>query len=250
MSLLSSQRRNALNNLQQYVVLAVKELREQAPPNLKGLYEGLLNSIRNTKIYFYDRQELARQGGFATMGEHQELMEIRRGGFKGNQITIKRGPEIINIPTHYFFYGDKITASGLITLLHEWGHFKKNIDPFAIQVGLPRKPAEEFLADILSAKVATKMGFKKEYVMQHYVGRIPLFAPFREKFNYLGLLRDSITPRKELMARRAAERRARGIAEREPRVIPREELLRRQRIEAQRKEMNRLAALRRLRRIA
>lgn len=189
MAILTKERKKNFDKFKKSVKWAINDLikHEKHEAN-KKLYKGLLNSIETTGIYFYDSEVLAANARSKIMGLNQRsIIYIKRG----NKIEFRFGPSTISMPAGHLFYGNHLTLDGITTMIHEWAHYPKNIGGFARLLRLPNHAAEEFLADVVSAKVAIKMGFKPEYVFRHYRGRVSLF--FVYGFNYMAMLRKLVS---------------------------------------------------------
>ena len=185
MAILTKERKKNFLKFQASAKAAIKDLiKREKHQATKDLYRGLLKSIETTGIYFYDSDVLAASDRGRTLGLSQRsIIYVRRG----NKIEFRFGPTTISMPAGHLFYGNHLTLDGIATMIHEWAHYPKRVSGFARMIGLPSHAAEEFLADVVSAKVALRMGFKPEYVFRHYHGRIPLFIIYG--FDYVRMLK-------------------------------------------------------------
>jgi hypothetical protein len=185
MAILSKERKKNFNDFKKAAKAAIKDLiKQEKHEPTKQLYRGLLNSIETTGIYFYDSDVLAASDRGRIMGLSQRsIVYIKRG----NKIEFRLGPTTISMPAGHLFYGHHLTLDGITTMIHEWAHYPKKIGGFARMLRLPAHAAEEFLADVVSAKVALRLGFKPQYVFRHYHGRIPLFIVYG--FDYMKMLK-------------------------------------------------------------
>jgi len=185
---LTKKRRKALDSFVGNAVKALKELKKQARAKIvKDMFELMLGNVVNTPIYFYPSRFLrakfysqgGRIGAAVTKGENVCYIKvIQIGGWR----KIKR-ESFINLPAEHIFHGDKMTLDGILTLCHEYAHFPKpKLAEFAEQHGMYEEQAEELLADVLSARLAVKLGFPKQEVMTHFSGREIVYGriPFRE----------------------------------------------------------------------
>ena len=152
-------------------------------PAIKELYYEMQENIERTPLFFYDAQNLRSNAyrignrifSSVTKGEHvRQIMVYQKGPVK--YIESKN---YINLPAEHIFKGEKMSIDGIFTLAHEYGHFpKKHLRVFAEAYSLNSEQAEELLADILSAKLAVKMGYPKEKVLKHYIGRDIVYGTF------------------------------------------------------------------------
>ena len=136
----------------------------------------MLENVKSTPIYFYPSRNLrekiysahGRMFGSVVKGEHVNLIKIYQMGDK--RFAVKS--DFINLPAEHIFEGGKLTIDGIFTLAHEYAHFPKPaLGTFAAQNEMSYDQAEELMADVLSAKLAVKMGYPKEHVMRHFIGR-------------------------------------------------------------------------------
>ncbi len=186
--ILSNKRKKALDAFLVHAVQALKELEKEARnPLVKSLFEAMAENVARTPIYFYPskvlRANFYSHGGrlsvSVTKGENVSIFKIIQIG--GRHI-IKR-ESFINLPAAHVFKGEKMTLDGILTLCHEYAHFPKpKILEFAKIHSMSVTQAEELFADVLSAKLAVKMGFPKNEVIRHFSGREIVYGkiPYRE----------------------------------------------------------------------
>lgn len=185
--ILTGKRRKSLDSFRQHAVKALKDLAKNAPDSLsREIFEGMIYSVESTPIYFYPRKVL--KATFlpgtsipisATMGENVNQIQIIQQG--SHQYLIRTN--FINLPAEHVFEGEKLSMNGIFTLSHEYAHFPKpSISEFASKHGILHETAEELIADILSAKLAVKLGYPKEHVLKHFSGREIVYGmfPFRK----------------------------------------------------------------------
>jgi len=185
---MTKKRRKVLDSFLSNTVKALKEMRKEEKNRIvKDLFDLMTQNVARTPIYFYPRKILRAnfysQGGRIEMGVTQgenvsyfKIIQI------GGTTKIER-KSFINLPSEHVFDGDKMTLNGLLTLCHEYAHFPKpKLGEFAKKFGLGSTQAEELLADMLSAKLAVKMGFPKKEVVKHFSGREIVYGrfPFKE----------------------------------------------------------------------
>lgn len=186
--ILTKKRKKALDSFLSNAIKSLKELRKETKSRIvKEMYELMLENVARTPIYFYPSKILrakfyshgGRIGLGITQGENVSVFKIIQiGGMK--KIVRK---SFINLPAEHVFKGDKISLAGILTLCHEYAHFPKpKLFEFAEKHNMTPGQAEELLADALSAKLAVKMGFKKEEVIAHFAGREIVYGniPFKE----------------------------------------------------------------------
>ncbi len=186
--ILSNKRKKALDKFRKEAVKALKELHKSAPDKLSEKIYGLMRrNVETTPIYFYPRRNLReriiRAGGrvmaSVVKGEHVNQITIYQKGTRAFAVK----SDFINMPSEHLFEGDKLTIGGIFTLAHEYAHFPKPaLSGFAMHYGLSFEQAEELMADILSAKLAVKMGYPKDGVLKHFAGRDIVYGrfPFRK----------------------------------------------------------------------
>jgi len=186
--ILSRKRKKALDSFLANAVKALKELERAAKNSLvKELFEAMAENVARTPIYFYPRKALranfysqgGRIGMSITKGENVSFFKIIQiGGIR--RVSRK---SFINLPAGHIFSGDKMTMDGILTLCHEYAHFPKpKLARFAEKHSMGTGQAEELFADVLSAKLAVKMGFPKEEIIRHFSGREIVYGsiPFKE----------------------------------------------------------------------
>lgn len=185
---LTKKRRKALDSFLSNAAKALNELKKEARTQVvKDMFELMLENFARTPIYFYPSRVLrakyyshgGRLGVSVTEGENVSYYRIIRiGGLR----HVER-KSYINLPAGHVFSGDKIRLDGILTLCHEYAHFPKpKLLEFAEAHSISAGIAEELMADVLSAKLAVKMGFPKREVMAHFAGREIVYGkiPFRE----------------------------------------------------------------------
>lgn len=185
--ILSKKRKSALDQFRQHAVSALEELRKEAADNLsREIYASMIGNVERTPIHFYPSRNLrerifAARGrifGSVVKGEHVNQIRIFQ---QGSRVWAVKS-DFINLPAEHIFDGDKLTISGIFTLAHEYAHFPKPaLQQFAVHNKMDYEQAEELLADVLSAKLAVKMGYPKENVLQQFAGREIVYGrvPFR-----------------------------------------------------------------------
>ncbi len=185
--ILSKKRKKALDEFRGHAVRALEELAKAAPDALsKEVYSHMIQNVEHTPIYFYPRRSLrerifaarGRVFGSIVKGEHVNQIRIYQ---KGKQVFVVKS-DFINLPAEHIFEGDRLTMDGIFTLAHEYAHFPKPaLRAFASRHKMSYEQAEELFADVLSAKLAVKMGYPKEHVLEHFSGRGIVYGriPFR-----------------------------------------------------------------------
>jgi len=184
---LTKKRRKTLDSFLSNAGKALKELKKESKTGIgKDMFELMLENVKNTPIHFYPskilRAQYYTQGGrigmSVTQGENISYYRIIQiGGLK----RIER-KSFINLPAEHVFRGDKMTLDGLLTLCHEYAHFPKpKLMEFANKYKMYPDTAEELMADVLSAKLAVKLGFPKQQVINHFSGREVVYGrmPFK-----------------------------------------------------------------------
>ncbi len=185
---LTKKRRKALDSFLSNAAKALNELKREARTQIvRDMFELMLENVARTPIYFYPSRVLRanyyrkgnRVGVSVTQGENVSYYRvIQIGGLR----RVER-KSYINLPAGHVFSGDKMTLDGILTLCHEYAHFPKpKLLEFAEKHAMDAGTAEELLADVLSAKLAVKMGFPKREVMAHFAGREIVYGaiPFRD----------------------------------------------------------------------
>ncbi|MBU0661864.1 hypothetical protein KKH30_02520 [Candidatus Micrarchaeota archaeon] len=182
--IITKKRERALDNFRKQAVKALEELRKGAKHrNIKNLYDTMIYNVENTPVVFYPRRNLRsfvqRVGnklfGSVTKGENVNRIWVVQ---KGNNKFIVRD-NYINMPAEHVFDGENLTIDGIFTLSHEYAHFDKpHLGVFADSLGIDPHTAEELMADILSAKLAVKMGYPKKRVLGHFTGRGIVYGSF------------------------------------------------------------------------
>jgi len=174
---INRKRKKALDEFRKKAVRALHDLiRGTEDRSTQDLYRVMGQNIRETPIVFYPRRSIreaifrarGRIFGSVTKGEHVHQIQIIQ---KGPQRFLVKS-HYINLPSEHIFDGDRLSIDGVFTLAHEYGHFEKAaISEFASKNRMSEEQAEELIADILSAKLCTKMGYDKEHVLSHFAGR-------------------------------------------------------------------------------
>jgi len=182
--ILTKKRVKAVNDFRKRAIQALKELaKKEKDENTRFLYERMIENVENTPVVFYPRKSLretvftvgGRVFSSVTRGENVNVIKIIQ---RGNQRFILRS-NYINLPAEHLFEGNSLTIEGIFTLAHEYAPFPKPaLHLFARAHGLRLKQAEELLADMLAAKLAAKMGFKKENILGHFAGREIVYGSF------------------------------------------------------------------------
>jgi len=174
---LSRKRKKSLDWFRKQAIEALDDLsRETNDRSTQDLYALMQQNIRETPIVFYPRRSIreaifrtgGRVFGSVTKGEHVHSIQIIQ---KGPQRFVIKS-HYINLPSEHVFDGDKLSIDGVFTLAHEYGHFQKAaVSEFASKNRMSKEQAEELLADLLSAKLCTKLGYDKDHVLSHFAGR-------------------------------------------------------------------------------
>ncbi|MEM0360570.1 MAG: hypothetical protein QXK06_04515 [Candidatus Diapherotrites archaeon] len=177
---LSGARKKALDAFMRHAANSLKELKKEAKSGIESeLFELMELNLANTPIYFYPRKVMRANPFFVTQGENVSFYRIIQiGGMR----RIER-KSYINLPVEHIFKGEKMSLDGILTLCHEYAHFPKpKLREFALAHRISLEQAEELLADVLSAKLAVKMGFPKKQVIAHFAGREIVYGalPYRE----------------------------------------------------------------------
>jgi hypothetical protein len=230
--ILSKDKIKKIRFLEKKVKEAVEEMiKTEKNPAIKSAYEKVLQNLI-LPINFYPKDSLMRTVfkigkhfiASEVLGEHKQNLKFVR---QGNIVKVVPEAELIEIPANLFFHGDKVTWKGLQTLIHELCHDPLR-DPYELsKLGLNRTQREELVADLLSARIAVKMGFPKQRILELYKGREGVYG----KFPYKKALEKAVTSKKAKEKPKAETidlRKLREIQERERRKrIEREYALRR-----------------------
>lgn len=188
--IITRKRKKQLDIFRKAALWALDDLAKKAPnEDVRFLYERMAHNVKNTRIVFHDRKNLKEKifrfggrivGKSVTKGEHVNTVTIQQMG--DQKFMIK--DDYINLPAHHVFDGEKLSIDGIFTLAHEYGHFPKgeNAESFAVAYGLSESQSEELLADLLSAKLAARMGYPKDRILHHFRGREAVYGgyPFKE----------------------------------------------------------------------
>lgn len=135
-------------------------------PGLRIIYSRILNNLNSVPVNVKPGLFLNSSESGITFGENEKV-------FKDG--TLKSA---IRMPhDHLFDFNGKIRLDGGLTLLHEMSHvvLPEHAKTFTARIGLPINHADELFADLLSARVANEMGYKKEVVASHLVRRRSYF---------------------------------------------------------------------------
>jgi hypothetical protein len=185
--ILTNKRKKALDEFRKNAAKALEELQTQAQDSLsREIYGHMIRNVEHTPIRFFPRKNLreklfaasGRVFGSVVKGEHVNQIRIYQ---QGSRVWAVKS-DFINLPAEHVFEGNKLTISGIFTLAHEYAHFPKPaLLAFASQHRMGYEQAEELLADVLSAKLAVKMGYPRERVLEHFAGREIVYGriPFR-----------------------------------------------------------------------
>ena len=216
MAVLSNEKKHNLRKFVRYLEHTIDDLIRDAPTAAeRNLYKGLRKSVLSTGVYFYKGSALAQHGLSTLLGLHKTNYAIQYiTDKKGHKVGIAdvKAKNVIYIPARHLFDGDKLKLGGVSTIVHEWSHFPKNIKPVARHFKMSREGAEEFIADVMAAKVLKKTGrFTDAQILKTFRGRVPLFRQYNRKLDYAGFLARAITPKKEKvrLPRRRLPRRKR-----------------------------------------
>lgn len=182
--ILNDKRRDAVTAFRKKAIATLEELARESKSEIdKELYYHMIENVKNNPLVFYPRknikEEIVNYGPFqsvsVTKGEHvNAYTQITQGS---KQYVVKS--DYINLPAEHVFHGDKMTVDGVFTIAHEYAHFPKPVlGPFAQRYRLNHEQAEELAADILSAKLAAKLGFSEEQIMPHFYGREIVYGSF------------------------------------------------------------------------
>lgn len=182
--ILTKKRKQALDAFRAQAINALEKLKKNAKSELERLlFERMQINIERMPIFFYPsgtlRYSLQRVGnklGISLVrGENVTLFKIIQIG--GRRLVIREN--FINLPAEHIFSGEKLSLDGILTLCHEYAHFPKPmLASFAKAIKLRPEQAEELLADMLAAKLAVALGFKKHDVLIHFAGREIVYGRF------------------------------------------------------------------------
>ncbi len=199
--ILNKNRIKSLNFFRTKMKKAVQEMiKHESNSALKTAYEKVLINLENVPINFYPKNSLMRT--VFKIGEHFIASEIL-GEHKQNLKIIKKNgkvvgvvPEgrLIEIPAGHFFHGDKASWKGVHTLMHELCHNpSRNVFEFSKEIHLNPTQTEELIADLLSARIAIKMGFPRKRIYELYKGRQSVYG----RFPFRKALEKAVSPKKE-----------------------------------------------------
>ena len=124
-----------------------------------------------------------------TQAEHKQDIKIVR---EGNLVKVIPEREIIEMPLELLFRGDKVTWKGLHTLIHEMSHDPLRDASELKKLGLDRTQREEFVTDLLSARIAIKMDYPRENIYELYKGRESVYG----RFPFMKALEKATSPKK------------------------------------------------------
>ncbi|MBU2477212.1 hypothetical protein KKG83_07110, partial [Candidatus Micrarchaeota archaeon] len=196
--ILSKDKIKKIRFLEEKMKEAVEEMiQTEKNPAIRSAYEKFLENLK-IPINFYPKDNLMRTVfkigehfiASEVLGEHKQNLKFVR---QGNIIKVVPDAEIIEIPAQLFFHGDKVTWKGLQTLIHELCHDPMR-DPFEFsKLGLNRTQREEWVTDLLSARIAVKMGYPRKRILELFRGREGVYG----KFPYKKALEKAVTPKKE-----------------------------------------------------
>ncbi len=182
--ILTKKRKHALDTFRAHAIKALERLQKEARSDLERLlFERMQMNVEYMPIFFYpggtlrySLQKFGNKIGVSVIkGENVTLFKIIQIG--GKRLIIKKN--FINLPAEHIFAGEKLSLDGILTLCHEYAHFPKPmLASFAKAIKLSPGQAEELLADMLAAKLAVALGFKKENVLMHFAGREIVYGSF------------------------------------------------------------------------
>lgn len=146
-----------------------KMMRDTRYPELQVIYSKILENLNHVPINFKPGSNLSSDGLSVVFGENEKIMQ--NGVLKS----------AIRIPKEHLFDSEgRIRLDGGLTLLHEMSHvvlpFSAKL--FTARVGLIPHHADELFADLLSARIAKEIGYRKEVVASHLVRRRSYFGGF------------------------------------------------------------------------
>lgn len=142
-------------------------------PRLRELYRKVLENLNHVPITFYGGEALSSSGGWATFGENVKKVSF----FEGRP----RLQSAIRLPReHIFDESGNLRANGSLTMLHELSHvvLARSEEAFTMRVGLPGHYKDEFFADLLSARIGSKMGISRQAIRDHLWHRRSYFGGF------------------------------------------------------------------------
>jgi hypothetical protein len=187
--ILNKERIRNLNFFRKKMQKAIKEMiKLEKNETLKAAYERALINLETVPINFYPKKTLMstvfRIGkhiiSSEILGEHKQNFQVIR---KGKEFIVIPEGRVIDLPAEHFFHGNELEWKGVHTLMHEICHDPlRNVFEFSQQIHLNANQTEELIADLMSAKIAIKMGFSREKVLALYHGRESVYGrfPFRE----------------------------------------------------------------------
>lgn len=186
--ILTEERKKALQEFRKQAINALEELGNNAKDDFEGnIYLSMIGSIKQTPLKFYPARSL--RGNFyriagtvfgsVVKGENVKQIRIIQ---QGNRFFIQSIAHI-NLPAEHVFEGSRLTVEGIFTLCHEYAHFPKpGVRAFALHNNLSLEQAEELLADVLAAKLAKKLGYSRQTILEQLSGREIVFGsvPFKK----------------------------------------------------------------------
>lgn len=197
--ILTKERIENLNKFRSLMKEAVIQMiKEEKNPAVKSAYERTLKNIESVPVNFFPKKNLVHaiykigKQVFSSevLGEHKQEIIVMK---KGKQTFVVRGKRNIDIPAEHFFHENNLNWQGIHTLMHEYSHDPaRNVLEFSNQIHLNPEQTEELIADLLSAKIARKMGMNRERVLSFYRGRQGVYG----KFPFNETLEKAIKPKK------------------------------------------------------
>ena len=186
--IISNKRKQVLDGFRKQAIKALNELAKKSKDDFeKNLYYAMQDSINGTPIHFYPKTSLRgkvyRAGGkvfsSVTMGENVKQIRVIQ---YGNRFYLQSKAHI-NFPSERLFSGDSLTLPGVFTLSHEYAHFPKpGVKEFAFHNNMTLEQAEEFLSDMLAAKLSKQLGFSHAQIVSQLHGREIVYGgiPFKQ----------------------------------------------------------------------
>lgn len=181
--ILTGNRVKKIRFLESQMRTAVREMiKTETNPTIKTAYEQVLTNLEKVPINFYHGNSLLRTVikigkhfiSSEILGEHKQNLKVVR---EGNLLKVIPEGHLIEMPADLFFHGDKVSWKGLQTLIHEMCHNPmRNVFEFSKEVHLTPNQTEELIADLLSARIAVKMGFPRNRIHELYHGRQGIYG--------------------------------------------------------------------------
>lgn len=152
--------------------------RETKYPELRTIYNRIHNNLNVVPIKFVEGNIISSDGRSVTMG--QNIKQYVDGTLK-SQIQIPRN--------HFFDSNGKIRVDGALTLLHEQSHviLPKSASHFTANIGLHHRHADEFFADVFSARIAKRAGINTRDITNHLYKRRSYFGFPIDRFVFSGI---------------------------------------------------------------